>query len=138
VIVAGAGLSLAPALRWSQQLNENAKLPCFALEVPEMLHNQVEGLEAAARAGTVLVLLTDHGQSYSEGAAMDYLGSVYEGFGGTAFAVASRGTHELERIFSLMYIGDQVSYLASLLRGMDPTPVERIGHLKKVLAPGSS
>lgn len=136
-MVAGAGLTMPAAMRWSQQLNENAKLPCFALEVPEMLHNHVEGMEAAARAGAVLIVLADRSHSLGESAALDYLASVYGGFGGRAFAVTSRGSRNLERIFSLMYIGDQVSYLASLLRGMDPTPVERIGHLKKVLATGA-
>jgi glucose/mannose-6-phosphate isomerase len=102
-----------------------------------MLHNHVEGLEAAARTGAVLVLLADRGQTFGESAAMDYLATMYASFGGAVFVVGTRGESELERIFSLMYLGDQVSYLASLLRGMDPTPVERIGHLKKVLAPGS-
>ncbi len=132
-LVVGSPTTSAAALRWSHQLGENAKLPCFALEVPEMLHNHVEALDAAARAGATLVALTDPDLSPVEAAALDYLVSLHESAGGVAFRVFPRGASRLARTFSLMYLGDQVSYLASLLRGMDPTPVERIGHLKGVL-----
>lgn len=134
LLVVAAGPTMPAAVRWSQQLNENAKVPCFPLEIPEMLHNHVEGLESSARLGGCLVLLRDRSHSYSESAAMDFLASIFQGFGGQVFDVGSSGDCELQRIFSLMYMGDQVSYLASLLRNTDPTPVERIAELKKVMA----
>ncbi|MBN1423054.1 hypothetical protein JXA88_00725 [Candidatus Fermentibacteria bacterium] len=134
LLVVAAGPTMPAALRWSQQLNENAKVPCYPLEIPEMLHNHVEGLEASARLGACLVVLRDTSHSYAESAAMDFISATFQAFGGRVFEVSSTGESEFHRIFSLMYMGDQVSYLASLLRSTDPTPVERIAELKRVIA----
>src|ERR671933_748380 len=50
-IVAGAGLTSAIAYRWKTQLNENAKIPAYALELPEMDHNEIEGWASANECG---------------------------------------------------------------------------------------
>ena len=42
-VVAGAGLTTPIAYRWKTQINENAKMPAHALELPEMDHNEIEG-----------------------------------------------------------------------------------------------
>jgi glucose/mannose-6-phosphate isomerase len=46
----------------------------------------------------------------------------------------SRGEDLLSRIFSLIYIGDFISYYLAIFYGIDPTPVERVTYLKKELA----
>ena len=38
------------------------------------------------------------------------------------------------RVYSLMYIGDFVSYYLAILNNIDPAPVETIDYLKKELA----
>ncbi len=48
--IAGAGLTAPIAYRWKTQINENAKLPCFAGELPELDHNEIEGWAGAAGA----------------------------------------------------------------------------------------
>ena len=40
----------------------------------------------------------------------------------------------MSRIFSLVYIGDFVSYYLAVLYGIDPTPVEKVTYLKNELA----
>jgi len=136
-VIVGAGITSPAALRWAQQLNENAKLGAFHLELPEMLHNQVEALVHAATRGACLFLLKDNvSQTRAERAALDRLSEDFRNWGGKAFVLESVGEGKLERIFSLMYVGDQVSYLAALLQGVDPTPVERIGRLKRMLTDG--
>ena len=47
------------------------------------------------------------------------------------------GTSLLARLFSLLYLGDWVSFYLAVLNGVDPTPVHRIDVLKKRLADGS-
>ena len=42
-VVMGTELTGAAAYRWKCQLNENAKLPAFAAELPELDHNEVVG-----------------------------------------------------------------------------------------------
>ena len=50
--------------RWKTQLNENAKVPAFAAELPEADHNEIVGWEGAAvaRAASSAVFLEDADQ----------------------------------------------------------------------------
>ena len=43
----GAGLTAPVAYRWKTQLNENAKIPAFAHELPELDHNEIVGWDGA-------------------------------------------------------------------------------------------
>src|SRR3954454_24214826 len=44
-VVAGSGITRPVAYRWKTQLNENAKVPAFANELPELDHNEIVGWE---------------------------------------------------------------------------------------------
>jgi hypothetical protein len=48
--------------------------------------------------------------------------------------VASHGETTVERVFSLVLLGDLVSLYLAVLRGVDPEPVEAIARLKSELA----
>jgi glucose/mannose-6-phosphate isomerase len=47
--------------------------------------------------------------------------------------INSVGQDLLSRIFSLIYIGDFISYYLAILYGVDPTPVDKVTYLKKKL-----
>ena len=49
--IAGAGLTTPIAYRWKTQINENANLPAFSAELPELDHNEIVGWEGAADQG---------------------------------------------------------------------------------------
>ena len=40
-VISGAGLTTPLAYRWKTQINENAKLPAFSVELPELDHNEI-------------------------------------------------------------------------------------------------
>jgi len=46
----------------------------------------------------------------------------------------SRGSGAVERVMSLVLLGDLVSIYLAVLRGIDPTPVDVIERLKEELA----
>ena len=48
--------------------------------------------------------------------------------------VWSKGKSLLTRMFSLVYLGDWVSYYLAILHAEDPTPVSVIDHLKSELS----
>ena len=51
-LIAGAGLTAPMAYRWKTQINENAKIPAFAHELPELDHNEIVRLGGrATRSG---------------------------------------------------------------------------------------
>ena len=47
-VIYGADLTVPVAARWKTQINENAKLPAFAAELPEADHNEIVGLGGSA------------------------------------------------------------------------------------------
>jgi glucose/mannose-6-phosphate isomerase len=134
-LVYGAGLTAGAARRWKTQLNENAKMPAFFAELPELDHNEVEGWGAAGIAGAAhVVVLEDAAADERLGrritATVEELGAR----GVSAERIATRGTSALARVFSLVTLGDHVSLYLALLEGVDPTPVDVIGRIKRRLA----
>ena len=62
-VIYGADLTVPVAVRWKTQINENAKLPAFAAELPEADHNEIAGWEGAGEAGRLsAVFLEDRDQ----------------------------------------------------------------------------
>ncbi len=59
VQVAGAGLTVPIAYRWKTQINENAKAPAFAHELPELDHNEIVGWGRAADYGRFAAVFLD-------------------------------------------------------------------------------
>ena len=57
--IAGAGLTAPIAYRWKTQINENAKTPAFASELPELDHNEIVGWEGAAELGRFSAVFLD-------------------------------------------------------------------------------
>ena len=49
------------------------------------------------------------------------------------YRVNSRGRTPVERVFSLVLLGDLVSLYLAVLRGVDPEPVELLSALKAEL-----
>jgi glucose/mannose-6-phosphate isomerase len=54
--------------------------------------------------------------------------------GHATFVARSRGQTRVERVLSLVLLGDLVSLYLAVLRGVDPTPVEVIENLKARLS----
>src|SRR4051812_48414091 len=50
-VIAGAGPTVPIAYRWKTQINENAKVPAFWHELPELDHNEIVGWAGAAELG---------------------------------------------------------------------------------------
>ena len=50
-VVYGAGLTTPVARRWKTQVNENAKLPSYFVELPEADHNDICGWDGVPATG---------------------------------------------------------------------------------------
>jgi glucose/mannose-6-phosphate isomerase len=137
-VIAGAGLTKAIAYRWKCQLNENAKIPAFHHELPELDHNEIVGWQSAAALGRFSAVFLDDADTHPRVQARIALTRelVAEQAAGT-FVIASRGITAVERVFSLVLLGDLVSLYIAVLRGVDPTPVDVIEDLKGRLAAGT-
>ena len=133
--IAGSGLTASVAYRWKTQINENAKAPAFAHELPELDHNEVVGWSGAGEGGRfAAVFLADCDQHPRTRQRIDLTRALIEPQAAGTFVVESRGESPTERMFSLVLLGDLVSVYLAVLRGVDPTPVDVIERLKADLA----
>lgn len=124
------------AARLRCQLNENSKTLAASNLFPEMNHNEITGWQNPKKLfkNFVVVMLRDKDAHPRIVKRMDVTGDILKKEGIGVLEIWSRGEDLLSRIFSLIYIGDFISYYLAILYGVDPTPVERITYLKKELA----
>ena len=135
VCVYGAVPTAAVATRWKTQLNENAKLPAFAAELPEADHNEIVGWhDAASLCAFTAVFLEDVDQHPRVRQRVELTAALIEQQAAGALRLESVGSNPLERLLSLVLLGDLVSVYLAVLRGIDPTPVEQIDRLQAALA----
>jgi glucose/mannose-6-phosphate isomerase len=136
-VVAGAGLTIPIAYRWKTQLNENAKVPAFSNELPELDHNEIVGWAGAAELGSFsAVFLDDSDLHPRERQRIELTRGLIASNATATFRVESVGRSRTERLFSLVLLGDLVSVYLAVLRGVDPSPVEILERLKGELARG--
>jgi glucose/mannose-6-phosphate isomerase len=134
-VVHGSGSTVAPARRWKTQLNENADAAAFWSELPEANHNEICGWERGrASAPLSAVFLEDPDQHPRIVRRIELTCEEVERAGGSVVRAQSRGDTRLERVLSLVLLGDLTSVYLAVLDGVDPTPVEPIERFKAALA----
>jgi glucose/mannose-6-phosphate isomerase len=133
--IAGAGLTAPIAYRWKTQFNENAKSPCFAAELPELDHNEIVGWEGARDSGRFSAVFLDDSDLHPRVRRRMELtrGLVAENAVFTE-RVEGVGESRVERLVSLVLLGDLVSIYLAALRGVDPATISPIVRLKQALA----
>jgi glucose/mannose-6-phosphate isomerase len=129
----------AVAIRWRGQLAENSKQLSSHHLFSEMNHNEIVGwgMPDAMMKKTAVVLLRDRGEPKPIGKRMEITKELIAPFAGEIVEACATGTSLLARLFSLLYLGDWVSFYLAVLNGVDPTPVQRIDVLKRRLAGGT-
>ncbi len=135
--IAGAGLTTPIAYRWKTQLNENAEIPAFWAELPELDHNEVVGWESAAEFARFSAVFLDDADLHPRvRQRFELTRGLIAANGAPTFKVESVGETRTERVLSLVVLGDLVSLYLAVLRGVDPTPVAPLDRLKSALAGG--
>ncbi len=135
--IAGAGLTAPVAYRWKTQINENAKTPCFWHELPELDHNELAGWEGASELGRFSAVFLDDSDLHPRARQrLELTRGLIAGQAAGTHRIESIGETPTERLVSLVLLGDIVSIYLAVLRGVDPTPVAAIEHLKNALATG--
>ena len=121
-------------MRWRAQLAENAKTLAAHHEMPEMFHNEIEGWRfpsALIRQGTAL-FFTDRSDPPEIQKKMRFVQKMIRQRGAKAVEIRSRGKTPLARLFSLISLGDWVSYELAVLNRVDPLEIPAIEAVKKV------
>ncbi|WP_067453710.1 bifunctional phosphoglucose/phosphomannose isomerase [Actinomadura macra] len=152
-----SALTSTAAYRLTCQLNENAKYPAVFGEIPEADHNQVMAFDGFfARGGSSaatpdpedffrdraddpehglhLVVLSDADEHPQVRKRREASVRIARDRGVTVTELAAEGTQPLERIASLIALGDYVTVYLAIVLGVDPTPVPAIQELKARIA----
>lgn len=124
------------ALRWRGQLEENAKALSSHHVFPEMTHNELVGWEHSAKLlkQCIVFLLRDAGDHPRVQVRMDVTADLIGQSAVQVIHVFSEGEGLLARMFSLIHLGDWISFYLAVLYQTDPTPVKAIQQLKAKLA----
>jgi glucose/mannose-6-phosphate isomerase len=117
------------------QLNENSKSLASSHLFPEMNHNEIVGWQNPKKLfkNFMVLMLRDNQMHPRVAKRMDITEDILKKEDVTTLEIWSHGKDLLSRIFSLIYIGDFISYYLAILYGIDPTPVERVTYLKEQL-----
>lgn len=137
IVYSGPTLTDTVAVRWKGQICENSKTLAFANQFAEFNHNELVGWSDLTRKHSnylVVVILRDKKDHPQIKKRMDIVKPLIEDTGTEVIEVESRGTSDLERMFSLIQFGDFISYYLAILNQQDPTPVITIEMLKAALA----
>ena len=123
-------------VRWRGQISENAKTLAYGHVFPELDHNEIVGWEVLKDPMKEIhvVILRDNEDNPRIQLRMDITKEIIRDFADGITEVRSEGKSVLTRMFSLLYLGDWVSFYLAILNGVDPTPVKKIDFLKNELA----
>ncbi|MGH2715376.1 MAG: bifunctional phosphoglucose/phosphomannose isomerase [Thermoleophilaceae bacterium] len=134
-VVHGADPTAAPARRWKTQLNENAQAAAFWSELPEADHNEICGWRRGrGTAPLSAVFLEDPDQHPRVHRRIELTAAEVERAGAPVVRAEARGDSRLERVLSLVLLGDLASVYLAVLDGVDPTPAEPLERFKAALA----
>jgi len=125
----------ATAIRWKNQINENAKMIAFNGAIPEMNHTEIIGWsECIQRSKCRPVFLCEDESPEAVGAMMQESIDVLRSSGLDPEVVTIKGRTAFERSLKAVMLGDYVSLFLASMHGVDPMDVGPIMTFKQRLA----
>jgi hypothetical protein len=121
------------AVRFRQQINENAKMLCWHHAIPEMNHNELVGWRTKNQ-DLAAVIFRSTEDYYRNQKRMEYSKKVIKNYTDTVLEIYAKGDSPLEEALYLIHLGDWVSYFLGELKGIDSVEVDVITGLKDMLA----
>jgi glucose/mannose-6-phosphate isomerase len=125
----------AMALRFQNQINENAKQLAHVNTFPEMNHNELEGWkypEAILPMIQVIYLYSDHDHERVE-KRMELCRPIFEKKSNPIIDIVAEGASLLEQYYYLIHLTDWISYFLAKENQADPVSVETIEFVKEEL-----
>ena len=136
LVYGGGALGEVAALRFKNQINENAKTQAFFNVIPESCHNELAGWGTAQTDQPNIAAV--HLRHAYEHPRLAPRFEFNETVGGSdkfeVINVWAEGDSELAQLFDLILFGDQTSLEIAALLGQDPGPIDVLTELKLRLA----
>lgn len=120
------------AVRYRQQINENAKMLCWHHILPEMNHNELVGWRD--EYNNIAVLFLRNADDFSRNdKRIDITKEIIGNCTNTIIDIYSKGNSLVERALYLVHLGDWLSVYMAERREMDSIEVKVIDYLKSEL-----
>ena len=133
-LVYGAGpLGAVAAVRWKNQVNENAKAPAFCHTLPEVCHNELCGWGQhgdVTRQVLTLVELRHGFESDDIGRRFELMDDQMLEVVGDICVVEAEGDGPLAQLMDLVLVGDVMSLHLAADAGVDPGPIPALDAMK--------
>lgn len=123
---------LSIAIRWRQQLNENAKKMCWTNALPEMNHNEIIGWIGGI-PNSILVFLRykeDHKRIQKR---IELTKNILASQSDKSIEIFAKGKNPTERLIYMVHLGDWLSLYLAELNNIEPTEIKAIDFLKNEL-----
>lgn len=135
VIYSVSDLTNSVGYRFKCQLNENSKLHAFHHEIPEMNHNEIIGWETyqEKKFNAKIINIIDPSYHPQIKKRFQILSDIFKKSGVELLNIESNETDFKIRLMDLIYLLDWISYYVGVLRGYDPSEIDNIHTLKKLL-----
>ena len=137
IIYGGGGPGAVAALRWKTQFNENAKVPAFTNQLPELCHNEICGWGQngdVTRQVFAMVNLRHEFEHPQIARRFELINAVLDEVVADIHEVVAEGEGALAQLFDLVLFGDFVTLHRAAQEGIDPGPVPVLDDLKHALA----
>lgn len=125
----------AMAMRFQQQLNENAKQLAHVNTFPEMNHNELVGWhfpESIMPLLQPIYLYSDHDHERVE-KRMELCRDYFERKSNSIIDIIGEGASLLEQYYYLIHLTDWISFYLAKENGVDPDPIEPAIQLRREL-----
>lgn len=121
------------AIRFRQQLNENAKMLCWHHVIPEMNHNELVGwADKQAKISVLFFINTD--DYYRTARRREIVNEILHDKSGRILELNSLGDGRIEKLIYWIHLGDWISWFASVEKHVDAMEIDVIHRLKAELA----
>ena len=121
------------AIRFKQQVNENAKNPAWVGVIPEMNHNELVGWYEPWANFTIILLKNNHEFTNRQITLRFKIMKDILSTNQSLVEIETKGKSLFEQSFYHIHLEDWVSYYLALLNGVEPMQIDVIGYLKKEL-----
>ena len=121
------------AIRFRQQLNENAKILCGHHIIPEMNHNELVGWASGSEKVSVIIL-RDKDEFERNNARIEINKQVIQKYTPNITEIWSKGKSQIEKSLYFIHLGDWISVFLAEKRGVDAVEVNVIDMLKSKLS----
>jgi glucose/mannose-6-phosphate isomerase len=136
IVYGGGGLGGVAALRWKNQFNENAKVPSFWNQIPELCHNELCGWGQHGDVTRQVFRLIDLRHDFEHPQVMrrfELVDEMVDEVVAEIEEVRAEGEGALAQLLDLVLYGDFVSLHLAYQSGVDPGPVAVLEWMKERL-----